>query len=248
MTSLLLRAALAAALAAAAADPALKPLFWKAYTQSHSSLLDANLLLASAQARLKRIEWAFRSGGKEDAVRGARESYDRLCAGIALFRPAAESASQAEGPSAPEERRLMDSAELRRKAAKIPDSTAEQINEILALRSRYEPAQSRKALQSSESLLAELERRLGKPEPLASHARALRLGEEAAAGVCAAHGRLSSSARESGSSAAQEVSKAKARAELKGLGMDCEGLVVELARLRIVFRLDRLYAENRPLF
>ncbi|MBI5242419.1 MAG: hypothetical protein HY922_01890 [Elusimicrobia bacterium] len=216
----------------------LKPLFWLAYSDSRTSLLASNLLLAAGQARLKRLEWTFKSLDLEVARRRAREAYEKVSGAILEFRPLAEAASLANGPSASDERRLRDSPEVRRKASAIPPSVPGQIDEILSLRGGYDPSQGRKALQRARALAEELEKRpgLGRPEMLASQAQALRIGKAAAAGLCAAAKALSPRA------------KPKAQADLDGLRSDCEALPVELERLEIYYRLNDTYAKNPTLF
>ena len=142
------------------ADPALRPVFWQAYEESHSAVLDSNLILAGAQARLKRLEWNLGRLGLQEARRRAREAFDEVSSSIEEFRPAAESASLDNGPYAPDERRL--APEMKANVRKAPAGTAQKIEEILVLRSRYDASRSRQALKSAQASLALIERRLGK--------------------------------------------------------------------------------------
>ncbi|HAH08357.1 MAG TPA: hypothetical protein DCM05_17835 [Elusimicrobia bacterium] len=232
-----MRASLGAAcvlfvLPAAAADASLKPVFRQAYAQTRTALLDVHLLLSSSQARLKRLEWAF--SGRAAPRRRAQEAYQALSDRLAAFRPLSE-AADAGSPSAPRERALKDSPEVRA-AARVPASQSEQASEILALRAAYDAALSRKALKSAQALTAVLERRLGRPELLASQARALALAREAAAGTAAAARELRSSADD-----------AKARDAVSGLLADCEALQVELERLILHYRLSNAHDQDPTL-
>jgi hypothetical protein len=86
--------ALAAAgwVAAAAVAPDTKVLFDEAYREVKSSVMNANILLAAAQARCKTLQFAYNELSQPKRRDAARKEFDELTERLGAFRREADAA------------------------------------------------------------------------------------------------------------------------------------------------------------
>ncbi|MBI4348545.1 MAG: hypothetical protein HY553_17020 [Elusimicrobia bacterium] len=198
----------------------------RAYRAVKGSIVDANLLMTSAQARLKRLQLAFARSKSEGLKAKAQAGFDNLSARLAAFREASdvlESRRPGVDPKAP---RPSKAAAARPAEAPTPDLLAE----IAELRAGYDAAASRGRWGDVRRALE----RWGKdalPALNAEQERVLAAGRAIAGEAKAAAKALSS----------------KGGSEAKGLADDAAALDVELDLLRARYRLDNLYEAHPEL-
>jgi hypothetical protein len=233
----------AAALAAPAGE--LRTVYRRAYEDTRPAVLDVHLLLTSAQARLTRLGWDLAPLGEENRER-AGAALERFNGKAAAYRPLAEAADLQNAPSAAAEASLKASGALPKPA--VPDTAAAQADEILALRARYDAAESRAAGRRAAEALALIEARLGKSEPTAAQLSELAAGRALASELESSARGLLPGAPRKGEAPTAASARERARRGVEGLREDAKALRAELARLEIHHRLNALYARHPDAF
>lgn len=198
--------------------------------ETRRATLNANLLGAAAQARLKRLEWTFGRWGLAEKKKEARAAFTRVSGALSRFREAGEAAEPLGDPDAALSAALRESPQVLAAARQVPDSTAERVAEVLRLREGYDAEASREALARS---IASGGRGKG-GYPFAAQAEAMRLLRALQADIAAAAKTLSPSPKAADKSGA----RAMAEADLAGLAQDASFLTTEIGLLDIRFRLS----------
>ncbi len=196
--------------------------------ETRRATLNANLLGAAAQARLKRLEWTFGRWGLAEKKKEARAAFTRVSGALLRFREAGEAAEPLGDPDAALGAALRESPQVLAAARGVPDSAAERVAEVLRLREGYDAEASREALARS---IASGGRTGG--YPFAAQAEAMRLLRALQADIAAAAKSLSPSPKAADKSGARDM----AEADLKGLAQDASFLTTEIGLLDIRFRL-----------
>ena len=197
--------------------------------ETRRAALNANLLGAAAQARIKRLQWTFGRWGLSNKKEEARAAFVRVSKALSRFREAGEAAESLGDPDAALSAAVRESPQVLAAAREVPDSMAQRVAEVLRLREGYDHEASREALARS---IASAGRGKG-DYPFAAQAEAMRLLRALEADIAAAAKTLSPSPR----SADKGGARAMAEADLSGLAHDASFLSTEIGLLDIRFRL-----------
>lgn len=230
-----LAAAFAAAPAPAAPALPTREQVGDAYRTAKDSVVNANLLMTSAQARLERLQLAFGEAGEAGSRGKAKASFERLTAKLSSFRTAAD-ALDARRPHANAEAPAPSGLAA---ASPVQEPTADLLSQIAELRKGYDPA-TRRA--SAERVQRALEGFPGLPELERDQENALAAGRAIAKQVREDAKSLSPKRALKPAPAAR-----KASTETRGLADDAAALEVELRLLGARYRLDSLLRKHPEL-
>lgn len=208
----------------------------RTYQAVKGSVVNVNLLMVSAQARLKRLQLTYNEAGASALRDKARASFEAYTGKLSAFRSAAD-ALDAAHPGAPASAGARGSAAAA--AAPSGGSTTELLQEIGELRRSYNVQAGKRAASELRASLArwgaatrfqpEQEKTLAAGRSLAGKAR------DAAKALSPQELSKNPRARES------------AGREAKGLADDAAALEVELELLGGRYRLDNLLREHPEL-
>ena len=200
-------------------------------------VVNANLLLTSAQARLKRLQFAYQEIQNPELSRKVHEAFDAHTRGLADFRSASDDA-EAAGP-----RRAVAPSpkELSRNAPPADEPTTTLLNEVALLRAGYAAEASRR---SAEDVRKALEG-FGPLKTTPAQRRALDEGRRLKERLERLGPSLALAGRDKPARPARIIA-----AERDGLRADAKALGIELELLVARFKLDnwlKAHPEGGPL-
>jgi len=244
---------LALAAPASAADPKvpgrrapaeLQAAFRSAYHEVRSCVYHANLLLASSQAALKRLQFSANQLSLPAAKATARAAFEEHTAALERFRYSAESAD-AGGPRAEARTRVeAKQPDLAEGSTVSEGPTGDLIDQILQMRGDYKPEESRKAVPAAAGGLKTLDADLGPSRMTAAEARIVQDARTAARRLATAAERLRRQTPKTlpaSDNAGRRKAHGLALRDIEQLSADSLALSDELALLETRYRLNAHY-------
>ena len=203
------------------------------YGEVRHCIVDANLLLTSAQARLKRLQFAYQELQAPALSKKAHDAFEALTDRLAAFRAASDDA-EANGPmrsgGAPS------AGELSRHAPPAEAPTAKLLEEVAQLRAAYDAEASRRSLLAVRKDIA----RFGPLKSAPVQQRTLEEGDRLRDRLRQLERELTLAKGDKPMKPVQVIS-----AEREGLRADVKALSVELELLAVRFRLDNWLKAHR---
>ncbi len=224
-----------ALLLAAAVSLPPKGEFDSAYRAAKGAVLNANLLMTSAQARVKRLQLAFDAAGAAALKARAQSSFDSLSARMSAFRAAADSLD-ARRPGVDSN---LPSPSKAASAQPVTGATGDLLSEIAELRRGYDDAAGKRSLDDVRRAFkrwgAKLPELAVEQERALTAARAIALEARRAAKILAPKAGIAPDAFDA------------AGRETKGLIEDAAALETELELIGARYRLDNLLKAHPEL-
>ncbi len=203
-----------------------------------SAETNTHILMSSSQATLTRMRWDFGRWGLTRHNSAAASAFERVTGKITNYRELASQVGSVTDPIAPLRAKIEKSKRAQTAAKNIPETTAEQVEEIHRLRAEYDADAGRSAMIRASSKLAILQKEFGPSRLKISQTRALALARDIQADIRRTRRRTSRSLPDKGSdtSGAHRKGRSLIMKSLAMLGADAEDLEAEIARLEIHYQ------------
>jgi hypothetical protein len=224
---------------AGAVDPG--ELYVDAQADVQGALTNIHVLMAAAQARFKKMQWDFGAWGKIKSKQRASTVFRQLSSRLENFRRISESVTYTQDPLKEKYKALKKSPRVEAVRKKsLPDSTAEIIAEIIAVRGEYDADAARSALIRADGKTRQLSDRWGKGQLSDAQQRVLTGAESL---LQALHNERTQFVAKLPTEAsdrhgADRAARKRVTQQLSFLSEDTEALGVELKRLRLHYFLN----------